>query len=336
MLQNQQMTTSYQRRRGPKPGSTAIPFMITVLISLVVFGSVALYFYQKLTAKSKELQTMQSTTTSISEDDISSILFLLDPDDDTKKNAVMMLHFDPVRKKIFCHGIRVDMPVVYDGKSMTVDTCYVNHGMEALKTAISELLDQPIAHYIKMDSTGFQKTVNLIGNVTYRIPIRDTGLKPIEGDEGEMQVTLDNPQFETLLTSSNYSDEGERSTVIGDSVASLLNQCIGGGDVPSTLGSRKGEGGARIAMNLDSYFNTMFNAVTTDITVMDFSNHRHAISYMFQYSSAPALGSGVPVEPLPDGSITLHSAWQNSLKLMFCQQTQSDSNDDENSDKASE
>ena len=38
----------------------------------------------------------------------------------------------------------------------------------------------------------------------------------------------------------------------------------------------------------------------------------------------------------PDGSITLHSAWQNSLKLMFCQQTQSDSNDDENSDKASE
>ena len=158
----------------------------------------------------------------------------------------------------------------------------------------------------------------------------------IEGDEGEMQVTLDNPQFETLLTSSNYSDEGERSTVIGDSVASLLNQCIGGGDVPSTLGSRKGEGGARIAMNLDSYFNTMFNAVTTDITVMDFSNHRHAISYMFQYSSAPALGSGVPVEPLPDGSITLHSAWQNSLKLMFCQQTQSDSNDDENSDKASE
>lgn len=336
MLQNRKMSTTYHRRRGPKPGSTAIPFMITILISLVVFGSVALYFYQKLTAKSKELQTMQSSTTSISEDDISTILFLLDPDDDTKKNAVMMLHFDPVRKKIFCHGIRVDLPLVYDGKSMTVDTCYVNHGMEALKTAVGELLDQTIDYYIKMDSTGFQNTVGLIGNVTYQIPIRDTGLKPIEDDDGAMQVMLDNSQFETLLTSSNYVDEGERSAVIGDSVAALLNQCIGGGETPATVVSQKTGGGARIAMNLDTYFNTMFNAVTTDVTVMDFSNHRHAISYMFQYSAVPAHGAGVPVEQAADGSIVLHSAWQDSLKQMFGQKVPANSSDSEAAEEKSE
>ena len=311
------MATTYKRRRGPKAGSTAIPFMITVLISLVVFGGVALYFYTKLTSKSRELQVMQGATTSISENDVNSLLFVLDPDDDTKKNAVMMMRFDPVRKKIFCVGIPLDMQVVYDGKAMTVDTCYINHGMEAMKTAISDLLDQPIDRYIKMDSNGFQQTVNLIGNVTYRIPVRDTGLRPTEDD---MEVTLDNLQFETLLTSSNYMDEGERCNVIGNSVAQLLNQCIGGGEI-TTNSVRRGEGGARIAKNLESYFSTVVNAVTTDITVMDFSNHRHAISYMFQYSSAPATGFGVICNYNEDGTVVPAEAFLENMKITFFQHT---------------
>ena len=53
-------TTIRRRRRGPKAGTTAIPFLITVLISMFLFGGVALYFYNKLTAKSNELQPMQS------------------------------------------------------------------------------------------------------------------------------------------------------------------------------------------------------------------------------------------------------------------------------------
>lgn len=320
------MATTYQRRRGPKAGSTAIPFMITVLISLVVFGSVALYFYNILTRKNRELQTMQSATTSISEDDVNSLLFVLDPDDDTKKNAVMMLRFDPVRKKIFCVGIPLDLQVVYDGKAMTVDTCYVNHGMDAMKTVISDLLDQPIDRYIKMDSNGFQQTVNLLGNVTYRIPVRDTGLRPT--DDG-MEVTLDNTQFETMLTSSNYLDEVERCFVIGNSVAQLLNQCIGGGEV-TTNTVRRGEGGARVAKNLESYFSTVVNAVTTDITVMDFSNHRHAISYMFQYSSAPATGLGVICNYNDDGSIVPAPSFLETMKITFFQHTMV--NEDSNSE----
>lgn len=315
---NGKMTTTYQRRRrrGPKAGSTAIPFMITVLISLVVFGGVALYFYNKLTSKSKELQPMQSATTSISEDDVNSLLFVLDPDDDDRKNAVMMLRFDPVRKKIFCVGIPLDLQVVYDGKAMTVDTCYYNHGMDAMKTAISELLDQPIDRYVKMDHDGFQKTVNLIGNVTYRIPVRDTGLNPPKDNE-DMEVTLDNDQFETMLTSSHYLDEVERCSVIGNSVAQLLNQCIGGGEVNSSANG----GGARVAQNLDNYFSIFVNAVTTDITATDFSDHRHAISYMFQYSSAPATGWGVICNYNEEGTPVPAPAFLENLKITFFQHT---------------
>lgn len=313
------MTTTYnrRRRRGPKAGSTAIPFMITILISLIVFGGVAFYFYNKLTSKSKELQPMQSAQTSISEDDVNSLLFVLDPDEDERKNAVMMMRFDPVRKKIFCVGVPLDLQVVYDGKSMTVDTCYVNHGMEAMKTAISELLDQPIDRYVKMDSNGFQRTVELIGNVTYRIPVRDTGLNPSRDNE-DMEVTLDNEQFETMLTSSNYLDEVERCSVIGNSVAQLLNQCIGGGEV-GTNTRETGGGGTRVAQSLDKYFSIFVNAVTTDITATDFSNHRHAISYMFQYSSAPATGWGVICNYNADGTPVPAPAFLENLKITFFQ-----------------
>jgi len=330
---NGKMTTTYQRRRGPKAGSTAIPFMITVLISLVVFGGVGLYFYNKLTNKPKELQTMQSATTSISEDDVNALLFVLDPDDDTKKNAVMMLRFDPVRKKIFCIGIPLDLQVIYDGKAMTVDTCYANHGMDAMKTAIADLLDQPIDRYVKMNSTGFQKIVELIGNVTYRIPVRDTGLRPVEDD---MEVTLDNAQFETMLTSSNYKDEEERCSVIGNSVAQLLNQCIGGGEITSTRATRRGEGGERVARNLDTYFSIFVDSITTDITAMDFSNHRHAISYMFQYSSAPATGQGVLCTAGADGAVVPLPAWLDSIKITFFQHSVSSSSEADDSSSAAE
>ncbi|HAM68569.1 MAG TPA: hypothetical protein DCP68_03020 [Ruminococcus sp.] len=301
-------TTIRRRRRGPKAGTTAIPFLITVLISMFLFGGVALYFYNKLTAKSNELQPMQSAVNGISDSDINTILFVLDPDEPERKNAVMMLRFDPVRKNIFCIGIPIDLQVVYQGKSMTIDTCYVNHGMEATKGAVSEVMDQPIDRYIQLNSDGFQKLVNIIGNVTYRIPVRDQGLKP-----SDAEVTLDNTQFETMLTSMNYTNEEERGNVIGTSVSQLLNQCIGGEEYARTRGET--DGGARVARNLDGYFSSVINAVNTDITMKDFTDHRHAISYVFEYAQAPARGMGVICDTAEDGTVKPNPVYLDNLKV---------------------
>lgn len=292
--------------------------MITVLISLFVFGGVALYFYEQLTAKSDELQPMQSATTRISDEDIGAMLFVLDPDTEDRRNAVMMLRFDPVRKQIFCIGIPLDLQVSHEGRSMSVDACYENHGLEALKNAVSKLLDQEIGHYMKMDSNGFQKLVNLIGNVQYVVTVRDTGLQP-----SESYITLDNEQFETLLTSNKYSSEEERSNVIGGSVAQLLNQCIG--ETENSLNTNDLDGGARVAHNLDSYFSTVINGVTTDITAMDFQNHKHAISYVFEYAAAPARGMGIICDE-QDGILVPNQVFLDNLKITFYQLSADSSN----------
>ncbi len=289
-------------RRREKPGATAIPFMVTVLISMFIFGGVALYFYNKLMEDDTELQPMQSAISSISDADINSILFVLDPDDPDhpeRQNAMMLLHFDPVKKQEFCIGIPLTLQVTYDSKLMTAESCMMNHGLEALKKAVGTTLDQKVDRYIMMDSKGFDQLVNVIGNVSYPSPIKDAGLRRV--DDG-VSVQLDNKQFETLLTSTRYDKETDRCTTIGLAVSQLLNQCDG----------------TRIGNNLDNYFNSVINAVNTDITAMDFSDHKHAISYVFTYSSAPARAVSIICDE-QDGMLVVRPSFVNDLKVTFYQ-----------------
>lgn len=290
-------TKAYKRKHAI--GTTAIPFLITILISMIVLGSVGYYFYNKLTVKKTELKPMQSTTASISDDDINEILFVLDPTSEERQPAVMLMRFDPVRKDEFCLGIPLTLIVDHEGKEMNVRQCLQDHGINALKNALGKTLDQEINRYIRMDTEGFSKFIALIGNVNYVVPIRDDGIRP----ESTSQV-LDAGQFETLLTSRKYSSEQERAAVIGLSVAALLNQCDG----------------KRISSNLDGYFRAVINTVTTDITTMDFSAHRHAIAYIFEHTTAPAKGISL-IYDQKNENLTVSAATLSNLKVTFSQLT---------------
>lgn len=275
----------------------AIPFLITILISMIVLGGTALYFYKRLTKDPTELPPMPSAMASITEQDINEVLFILQPSETDSQPAVMLMHFDPIRKDEHCIGIPLTMLVDHDGREMTVRQCLENHGAIALKNAIGKTLDQPIARYLMMNTAGFAKLTSLIGNVSCVVTIRDNGLRPASTSQ-----ELDSSQFQTLLTSKKYSSEQERSAIIGLSVASLLNQCDG----------------KRIAGNLDGYFSATINAVTTDVTAMDFSAHRHAIAYMFEQAAAPA--KGITLICIPDGeNLRVTEDTVRNLKITFSQ-----------------
>ncbi len=326
------MSNSYarRRRRRSKAGSTAIPFMITILISLLVFGGVALYFYNKLTEKTNELKVMEPATKIISAEDINTILFVLDPSDESRKNAVMLMRFDPVRKQILCIGIPLELQVHLDSRVMTVGACYENHGAASLKNAVAETIGQPVDRYIMMDSRGFATLVNIFGNPKTTIDIEDTGLTKTKN---EIPETLDIGKYELLLTSQKYPSEIERCTKIGLSIAQLLNDCISPEDARSALGT---DGGSRIAGNLDKYFNTVFNSVTTDITVIDFEDHKHAISYVFQYAVSPARGYTAVCQEQEDGTLTLTDSTLNDLKMLFASSSGSQSSDSSSSEAPAE
>ena len=212
----------------------------------------------------------------------------------------MLLRFDPIRKQEYCVGIPLTLTMKYDGREETVQQCLDNRGINNLKDALGAALQQKIDRYIQMDSAGFYQLVGLIGNVNYLVSIQDIGLH-----KSDTSTLLDSTQFETLLTSNNYYNEEERSNVIGLSVAALLNQCDG----------------KRIADNLDGYFASIINKVTTNITNMDYSNHSHAIKFVFGNAQAPARGMSVVCDPPKDGKQYVNEYFIESMKRSFSQIT---------------
>ncbi len=281
--------------------------MVTFLIALIALGGTGYYFYQKLSTKQRELQPIVGATASISDEDINEILFVLDPaDKEAQQPAVMLLRFDPVRKQEFCIGIPLTLKLKADGGGESVGECLEKHGVSTLKNDLSKLLDQKIDRYLQMDSNGFQLMMSLLNNVSYIVTIKDKGLRP-----SDVSVELEGSQFETLLTSRKYSTERERNTVIGFSVSALINQLEG----------------KRIAANLESYFSELINEpeVKTDITGMDFSKHRHAITYVLEHGNGAPRGISLEYANQDDSKLILSPDFVETLKITFSQKSEAES-----------
>lgn len=289
--------STYAKKRRRSSGSIAIPFLLTLLISTIVLGSVGYYFFKKIINDDKELLVMPGATTGISEEDIYEILFVLEPDSPARKTAVMLMRFDPIRKQEYYIGIPLNLQVEREGTTMTLEQCIDNYGVSDAKDALSVLFDQKIDYYIRMDSTGFQKISTVFGNVSCLVSIHDENLKP-----DDVSQDLDATQMETLLTSVNYYSEGERTAVIGQTIAQLVNQ----------------SDSKRIASNVDGYFSSVIGSVTSNISAIDFTDHRHAILFVLEQSEAPAMSYTVfGIES--DGIFIMNENYPAQLKEIFMQ-----------------
>lgn len=290
-------SSGYRRQKRRSSGSIAIPFLITILIATAILGSVGYYAYQKLVREEAVLKEMPGATTGISEADIYEILFVLEPDSSARQRAVMLMRFDPIRKLEYYIGIPLNLQVTHNDTQMTLDACIETYGESAAKEALSVLFDQKIDYYVRLDSQSFRKLCSVFGNVSCLVSIHDEGLKP-----DDVSQNLDSTQLETLLTSLNFYSESERTAVIGQTVAQLVNQ----------------SDSKRIASNIDGYFSAVIGTVSTDITAIDFTDRRHAIVYVLEHSEAPAKSYSV-LGLETDGVFVMNENYPDSLKEVFMQ-----------------
>lgn len=285
------------RRRKRKIGTVAIPFLLTILIATAVFGSIARYYYKRLTKSEYSLETMPAATESITENDVNNLLFIFTPDDSVRKMVVMLLHFDPIRRTEHCIGIPINMLISHNDKQITVEQCAKTYDPTTLCESLSATLGQTIDRYVCMDSEGFQKIVSIFGTATVMVTISDYGLYP-----KDVSQNIDTEQLETLITSNKFYNESERTATIGSAISSLINH-----------GNFE-----RISNNLDSYFNTFLSATTTNVAASDFADHKHAISFMFQktiiFPAKTLTLAGVENER---GEFVLHEGFPAALDTAF-------------------
>lgn len=290
-----------------KSGSIAIPFLLTILISVAIIGSIVLIILEKLDTDSTSLVAMTGEAGTVSEADNHTILFVIDlsdsiaeekkekaedeaqesePEDDEasdedaeeeevydwevieeeveiepKPYTFVLMRSIPVNKQMIFTGLPDNM--IAGEYNQSLAEIYESAGAAELKAACEYTLEVPVDRYMVFDSASFRKMCNIMGGVEFAVTKDIGSLKQSAGIQ-----YLSAEQIEDVLTFGDYGGEIQRVSTATSLLTAMANQA----------------NGARIADNLDNTFNSMVNSNKTDISAIDYQEHKYAIKFMLKYS----------------------------------------------------
>ena len=251
------MATTKQKKKKKKKG-IAIPFLATILISLIIIGVPAFYVYQKITYKEPVQDDSGSYINYVPKaEDSCTILFILDLDDTDGQDTFMLLRTMPIVDTFACVPISNSTLSTYENSVDTIGNIYLKNGVSGVRSAVENTFEISVDRYIKLNEQSFQKICDILGGVNYYIPADVRGF-----NKGQMY--LSSKQIQSLITHYEFNDD-DRCYVVGSLVTSMLSQAMGD----------------RVAENLDNSFNNLINIMDTDVTTIDFKTGRKAIQYMF-------------------------------------------------------
>lgn len=254
-----------QKKKKKKRGHVAIPFLLTLLIGIVGIGSVAIYVFDKIGIDKEHIVEWNSTVKKPTEADNMTILFVLDEPEDTSPVTFLVARLLPAQKEMVLFSYPANMLAVVEGRSDTLAGFYTSGGIKDAQAAIENESGIHTDRYAIFDSEGFQKICNIFGGVYYLTP---TGIKGF-ADSNTPQY-LGPHQIEKLITYP-FFDNGEiqRSAMTADIITEMLN--VSDSDRERLLAS------------MDANFKTVVNLIDTDITSVDYNDHKDAIRYMWTY-----------------------------------------------------
>lgn len=241
-------------------GTIAIPFLITTLISLILIGIPALYFYNKITLRGEEINNtnikQEYAPTSA---DSGNILIVLDFNDQSLVKTFFILRAEPSTRRLILVPFLNSTQVKTQTKESTLNDFYATGGVQSVKSALEYTYEIKINKYIKFQDESFTKLCDIFGGASYNVP---AGLKGFNSGE----QFLGSDQIKNLITHYAFADEEQRVYYASGVLTAMINQTTG----------------ERIAGNLENNFNSVMNLVSdSDIAALDFSAKKDVITYIF-------------------------------------------------------
>ncbi len=255
---------------GKKKGRIAVPYIITIFISLLIIGGAALFIYNYFElGKEDELPELMSRTSSeITYDDSHTVLLILDTPEDSSPQTFMLMHSVPVDKTLMLVGIPANTVGSVSGKQKQLSEVYESGGAMETVDFLEQIFSVDISRYMIFDSDAFIELTDIFGGVTYTLDVKVPGV----GEAGVEKI-LNGMQIERYITYALFPDgEMQRAFNTGAILAAMVNQ----------------SDGQRIADNFDMYFNTIIDMVETNVTAVNYKNYSTAIKYMFEKGTAVA------------------------------------------------
>lgn len=247
-----------------KNGRIAVPYLVTIFISLLIIGGAALFIYNYFElGKDDELsEPVARNTVEVTYEDSHTILLILDIPEEKCSSTFVMMRSVPKEKKLLFVGIPTNTIAVVDGGQTSLKEAYDRGGAVSAVKFSEQVLGVDIDRYMIFDSEAFLKACDIMGGVSYVVNIDAFGFS----DPGTEQF-LNGKQIQTLLTYSMFENgEEQRAYTASSLLAAMVNQADG----------------QRIAEMFDINFNTIINMVDSNVTAVDYKNRKSAIKYMFE------------------------------------------------------
>lgn len=286
-----------------KAGRVAIPFLISLLVSLVVIGGAALFIYEKIDDNDSSLSSMVNQVGTLSAEENHTILFVVDMSDtistesddyydeeddeyydedyddeyydedgaeeeeDKKTNLKQPYTFMLMRSEPVNKKILfmgIPSNMLLGEENRQAQDIYVDNGTAALVKSMEFSWGIKIDRHLTMDTEGFKKVCNILGGVTFAVP---KDVETVQQTDSEQYLSAE--QIVEIVSSGNYSGgELQRISTVSSLVTSMTNQASG----------------ERIAGNLDNIFETVINMSDSDISAADYNDRKYAIKFMLKYS----------------------------------------------------
>lgn len=246
-------------------GSIAIPFLITLLVSLLIIGGIIFFLFGGFSSGGDSLKPLEPEITLISEEDQFNLFCVLDTEESDKPVCYMVFRFNPVAKRNTCIALPANLAVSNNGATTKLDNVYHMSGVAAARDAAGAALKMTLDRYMVFDSAAFQKLCSILGGVECVVDEKIVGLQ-----ESDKMQYLGGSQIELYLTYPDFTGgEAQRMVVIDSTIAEMLNQTDG----------------SRVSEALDRSFSTIINLVKdSDVTAQDYKNRKHAMKYMLEYA----------------------------------------------------
>lgn len=285
-------------KKRPSQLPVLIVYVATMLVCLLVFGSVALVLLDVFVTQPKEarLAAAERGSSSETEEDgeynyasaRETILFIGAEGDVINGMALIRVIPDQLSVRIIPVSPLTVSSV--SGTEGTISQLYDAGGLTYLKSGVENAFGVTCDKYIKISNDGFKSLVEYMGGTnSYSFP-QDLYYKNEETGEitsfssGSATRTLWGDDIRRIITYPLYINGNEtRVQVLGELSVSLIN---------SACSTNSGS----LVNNIQSVFNVIYNNSDTDITSKSFSDVRPAYEYLIENSKSPAsyrLPSGI-------------------------------------------
>ena len=276
--------------KRPSQTPVLIVYVITMLVSLAIFGSAAIVLLDVFVTQPKlERERAADGGSAIVDDgpqekDFSknreTILFIGADGDNINGMALIRVLPDMLSVRVVPVSPMLESTV--SNTTGTLTYLYGLGGLNYLVSGVESVFGVKCDKYIKITNDGWKSLVEYLGGATsYSFPQdlyyknEDTG-EITSFSSGQTTRTLWGDDIRRIIIYPLYDNGNEtRAQVVGELSVSLINSACS-------------QNSGSIVSNMQSIFNAIYNNSDTDITSRSFSDARDAYSYLVQNSNSPA------------------------------------------------